>query len=217
MRRGMMKKRYVIFILSLFINALGNAFMLKGSVGSAPWTACFDNFSNFFHITPGTACIILSLVFYVISKLIGRDLKLSESIICVVSSSVYGLITDFYLLIIGREQTTSIFMNYFYGIFGVILVAIAVSMAIQANIGYLALDDFLKNIKTHVCKGNISVASIFSSIIALAISGITGYLSGGIVNITILTIFIGLFLGILVSFFDKIIIIKFKDEHVNDI
>lgn len=206
-----MKKRYIIFIVSLLLNALGNAFMLKGNVGSTPWTAAFGNVSNYFNITPGTASIIISILFFIISKIIGKDFKLFQSIICLIASSSYGLVTDFYLAIIGREQSAFIVVNYLYAFLGVILVAMAVSFAIQANIAYLALDDFLKNLKFYICKGNIALATFASSFIAISMAVVTGLLFGEVENITVLTLLVAVFLGVIVSFFDRIFVFKFED------
>lgn len=209
-----MRKRYLVLILSVFINALGNSLMLKGSVGATPWSASYGNISNFFDITPGTASILVAIIIYLVSKLIGKDFNIKSALICVLITFSYGFLIDFYLFIFGREQSPYIFVNYIYAILGILFGSCGVSLAIQANVGFMALDDFAKNMKKHICKGNIALSMFISSGTAIVVSIVTGLLYGKIENITFLTLLFMFFFGILISMFDKIIIVKFPDEEM---
>ncbi|MFV0503572.1 MAG: hypothetical protein ACK5LT_06350 [Lachnospirales bacterium] len=208
-----MTKRYMVFIFSIFVNAFGNALMLKGSVGSTPWAAAFDNMAQFTNLTPGACCIILSIIFYIVAKIVGKDFDMKETIICAISSASYGGITDLYLLVIGYEPSTSVVVNYILAIVGIVVVAYSVSIAIQANVGYLAIDNYARNLKVYVFKNNVIKAVLFTSATAIAIAVVTGFLSGRIKNITVLTLLVTLFLGNIIAVFDKLCVIKFPNVN----
>lgn len=206
-----MRKRYIVLIISILMNSFGNSLMIKGSVGATPWSASYSNISNYFGITPGTASICVAIIMYVLSKIIAKDFKLRDAIICVLITVSYGYLIDFYLFILGRDQSPLMLMNYFYAFAGVIIASCAVSLTIQANVGYMALDDFVKNLKFHICKGNIALSMFMSSGLAILVSVVVGSLAGSIVNITFLTLLFLFGFGFLISIFDKLIVIKFDD------
>lgn len=208
-----MIKRYIVLVISVFINALGNSLMLKGNVGATPWSSSYGNMSNCFNITPGTASIIVAVIIYLVSKIIGRDFKIRDALICVLITFAYGGLIDTYLFILGPDQSQYLVVNYIYAFMGIICASCAVSLAIQANVGYMALDDFAKNLKKHVCKGNIALSMLISSGIAVIVSITTGLFAGRVENITFLTLFFTFFFGVLISMFDKIIILKFADKN----
>lgn len=207
-----MSKRYFVFAISLFINAFGNSLMLKGGVGASPWTAAFDNVSVFFHITPGTAANLIFFCLYTASKIIGKDFSLKKTSLFVVITIFYGFVCDGFLWIIGPDQLSNMLLNYVLAITGALTLALSISLSIKANAIFLALDDFLKNTKKHIFNGNIKKASFLSNSIALLTAVFFGLLYGQIHNVTFLTFIITFVFGMAVSFFDRIINIKFEDK-----
>ncbi len=203
-------KRYIVFIISYLLNAFGNALMVKGSVGAIVWTATFTNMASFLDITVGMATSIIMLIFYFISKIIGRDFNVKDAISCITLSYFFGTLIDFYLGIIGNNQSDNILINYVYAIVGVLIVSMSVSLTIHVDVAYLALDDFLKNLKNKVFKGNVAIASYASLGIGAILAIIFGYLNGEILNVNIFTVIASLSLGILISMFD--VLFKFNKK-----
>ncbi len=203
-------KNYILFAISYVINALGNALTVKGAVGTLMWTSTFENFAAFFSISVGTASSIISVIMYVISKIIGKDFKVKDTIICISLSAFFGVLIDFFLTVIGTNPSNSVLINYGYSISGVLLIAIAVSLAIKADVAYLALDDFLKNLKNIVFKGNIIKAVNTSFFIGFVVAVAFGLAGGQIRNMSILTILASIFLGKITDIFD--ILFGFKEK-----
>ncbi len=198
-------KNYILFAVSYILNAFGNALMIKGSVGALMWTSTFENFGLFFGITAGVAASILQVIFYTLSKIIGRDFKLKDTAICLALSVFFGTLIDFFLLIIDKTPLENIYLNYGIALFGILLIAVSVSFAIKANVAYLALDDFLKNLKTYIFKGNIVKATVSSQVIGFIIAVGFGLLHGEIANMTVLTIVASLAFGYLVDISDTLL------------
>ncbi len=196
--------KYLMFILSYLGNALGNALTIKAGIGTFVWTSAFENLGAFFNISVGTANIIISLIFYVVSKIIGKDFKLKDATICVVISIFFGRLIDFFLLIIGHSPATNVYVNYSIGVVGVLIIAMTISLAIKANVAFLALDDFMKNLKVYVFKGNIAIASSTSQAIGFAFAITFGLLNGQILNMTVFTVIATACCGLLISSFDKL-------------
>ncbi len=195
-------KNYIMFAISYVFNAFGNALMIKGSVGALMWTSTFENFGNFVGVTAGMATSIISVIFYIVSKIIGRDFKLKDTIICLILSVSFGTLIDFFLYLIGKTPLDSVYLNYTIALVGMILISVSVSLAIEANVAFLALDDFLKNLKVYVFKGNVLKATYGSLGIGFIIAIITGLLYGQIANMTVLTIISSLLFGYLVQISD---------------
>ncbi len=207
--------RYLIFILSYFLNALGNALTVKGSVGAIVWTSTFENIGAYFGVTVGVATSVVSVIFYFVSKIVGRDFKLKDGMACVFLSYFFGMVIDFFLSIIGSSQSDVMLYNYIYCFAGVILISMSVSLAIHVDVAYLALDDFIKNLKTYIYKGNVLKATYTSLGTGLVLAIIFGILNGEIINLTILTAILSLSFGYLVEVFD--IIFKFKHKENSEI
>lgn len=202
--------KYVLFAISYVINALGNALTVKGAVGTLMWTSTFENFAAFFSISVGTASSIISVVMYVASKIIGKDFKVKDTVICITLSAFFGVLIDVFLFILGKTPSSNLLINYCYGISGVLFISMAVSLAIRANVAYLALDDFLKNLKTYVFKGNIVKAANTSLFIGFIVAVAFGLAGGKILNMSILTIIASIFLGKITDIFD--ILFGFKEK-----
>ncbi len=196
-------KNYILFILSYLLNAFGNALMIKGSVGALMWTSTFENVALFLGVSVGIASSIIQIVFYTISKIIGRDFKLKDTAICLGLSVFFGTLIDFFLYLIGPASFENAYLNYLIFFISVIMISTSVSLAIKANIAFLALDDFIKNLKTYIFKGNVMKATNASLGIGFIIALIFGILHGEIANMTILTIISSISFGYLVQLSDK--------------
>lgn len=195
--------KYVMFLLSFLINAFGNALMVKGSIGSIVWTVTAENIGAFLSVSVGLATTIISVIFYIISKIIGKDFNIKDTALCIVLTIIFGYAIDFFIMLIGSNQSTNQILNYVYGFTGIIIVCMSSSLVMRANVAYLAFDDFNKNLKIHIFKGNVTKAITLSIFIGFSIALIFGLLHGQIVNVSLVT-FTSFGLGFVVSFFDKI-------------
>ncbi len=195
--------KYIMFFISYLLNAFGSALMVKGSIGSIVWTVTAENLGAFAGITVGLATTIISVVFYIISKIIGKDFNIKDTGVCIVLTVFFGFFIDFFIMLIGAEQSANMIVNYIYGFTGIIIVCMSSSLVIEANVAYLAFDDFNKNLKVHIFKGNVARAITTSICIGFSIAIIFGLLNGDIVNVSLVT-FTSFGLGYVVSTFDKI-------------
>ncbi len=196
--------KYLMFFLSYLGNALGNALTIKGAVGTFVWTSAFENIGAFLDVSVGTATSLVSLLFYVLSKLIGKDFNLKDATTCIFFSVFFGTLVDFFLSLFGRSPFSSIYANYILGLSGVFIISLSVSLAIKANVAFLALDDFIKNLKLYVFKGNVTIATSVMQLIGFAFAIGFGLLYGKILNMTLFTVIATACFGLLVSAFDKL-------------
>lgn len=194
--------KYVLFVMSYLLNAFGSALMVKGSIGSIVWTVTAENLGAFIGISVGLATTIISIIFYIISKIIGKDFNIKDTSICVLLTLMFGVLIDFFIIIIGPEQSNYMAINYVCGFIGIIIVCMSSSLAIEANVAYLAFDDFNKNMKNHIFKGNIALAITASVIIGFVLALVFGLLNNQIVNVSLVT-FTSFGLGFIVRFFDQ--------------
>lgn len=207
------QKRYILFFISYLLNAFGNALMVKGSIGSIVWTVTAENFGALAGVSVGLATTIISIVFYTISKIIGKDFKIKDTIYCIVLTIFFGVLIDFFIKIIGAESSSYMIINYFYGLIGIIIVCLSSSLAIEVNVAFLAFDDFNKNLKYHVFKGNVVRAITTSVTIGFALAIFFGLLNGDIVNVSFVTLS-SFLLGVIVNIFDRLLNFNTKEVRI---
>ncbi len=206
--------KYLLFVIGYVFNAFGNALTVKGAVGTAMWTSAYENVAAFCGITVGTASSIIALTSYIVSKFIGKDFKIKDAAICLVLSVFFGTLIDFFLFLIGPTPSPNPFMNYAFAVAGILVITASVSITIYADVAYLALDDFLKNLRFYVFNENVVKATNTSLLIGFIITVTFGLLNGEILNLTVLTVVISLSFGFLINFFD--IIFGFKKIKQKD-
>lgn len=137
-------KRYCIFLIGLFINALGVSFVTKASLGTSPISSIPYVLSLEFVPSLGTFTIVFSIFLIILQILILRKKFKLENLLQVPVSVVFGYFIDMTMnmLVWIRPQ------NYFYQIVallaGCIILGFGVYLEVLADVVMLPGESFVR-------------------------------------------------------------------------
>ena len=165
-------KRYILFIISLFIAALGVAFTKHGELGVSPISSVANIMSiRFDFFTIGIWLIIWNCVLILGQILILRkNFKLIQ-LLQIPLSFLFGYFTDFGMWIVSFIPSDSYIMRLISVIVGVVILGFGVSVSVSANVIMNSGEAFVKAIAdvTHKDFGNIKIAFDISCVILAVI------------------------------------------------
>lgn len=208
-------RRYLIFLIGLFICSFGVACTTKAGLGTSPVAAIPYTLSLIFtDLSFGNWLIIFCMV-QIISQIIMLRKKavVSEIVIQVILAFAYGYLTDFSLLLLKGLEVNSYILKFIFLLIGCVILAFGVYLELLGDVGMLSGDAFIKAIAIVTKKeyGNVKIItdvsmSVISAVLAIVIlHRLVGVREGTIVAALIVGIIIKYFKKILKPMADKIL------------
>lgn len=195
-------KRYIVFIVGLFINSLGVAFITKASLGTSPISAIPYVLSLNFPLTLGNFTIIFSLLLIILQIILLRKNFKLESLLQVPISIVFGYFIDFCMYLLKWLVPNNYFTSIIYLLIGCIILGVGVYMEMLADVVMLPGESFVRAIVQtfHTEFGLTKVCfDISISIIALLTSLILAKTVNGVREGTIIAAFLVGYLARLIN------------------
>ncbi len=154
-------KRYILFVVSLFLAALGVAFTKRGELGVSPISSVANVMSckySFFSL--GTWLIIWNCILIVGQILILRKNFQLIQFIQIPLSFLFGWFTNLGLYIVSFIPQNSYFIRLIMVMVGIIILGLGISFSVIANVVMNSGEAFVKAISdvTHKDFGNIKIA-----------------------------------------------------------
>ena len=141
-------KRYLLFVISLFINALGIAFITKALLGTSPITSVTYVLSMFTPLTLGQWTIILNILFVIIELfLITRNQLKTDLRIYLLQIPItlcFGTFIDCSMNILYWVNPIEYISQITYLLIGCIILAIGIALEVKANIAMVAGEYFVQ-------------------------------------------------------------------------
>ena len=206
------EKRYVLFVISLFISALGVAFTKHGELGVSPISSVANVMSiKLDFISLGIWLIIWNCVLILGQILILRKKFKPIQLLQIPLSFLFGYFTDFGLWLVGFIPAKSYIMRLVMVFIGIVILGFGVSMSVSANVIMNSGEAFVKAISDTTNKnfGNVKIAFDVSCV-ALALILSLLFFDFTIVGTREGTIISALCTGLVVKLFRKL-----TDEPVN--
>lgn len=205
-------KRYVLFVISLFISALGVAFTKHGELGVSPISSVANVMSiklDFFSL--GIWLIIWNCVLILGQILILRKKFKPIQLLQIPLSFLFGYFTDFGLWLVGFIPAESYIMRLVMVFIGIVILGFGVSLSISANVIMNSGEAFVKAISDTTNKnfGNVKIAFDVSCVVLALILSLL-FFDFTIVGTREGTIISALCTGLVVKLFRKL-----TDEPVN--
>lgn len=215
-RHVTMYENVAFFLLSIMINAFGNALTVSLNLGSALWTASSVNFTRFTGVPLNLSLFLFGLAVILINSIILRKLEwhriLGNLVFMVPFSYLIGW-TNILLIGDGINQLP-LFIRIILDIVGVCLISMAISIYQRVNLMLHPCDDFMQIIRFKFFRGSATIAQLVTFLPPIVIVLICWIKSGHLYAINIGTIFALLFQGTLVGVFDKMILPSLKHQHL---
>ncbi len=141
-------KRYLVFLIGLFVNSLGVSLITKANLGTSPISSIPYVLSLNFPMTLGEFTIFFSLLLIVLQLLILRRNFRLEHLLQIPISVIFGYFIDLTMVLIGDLSLNTYVAELGFLIFGCLVLGIGVYMEVLANVAMLPGESFVRAVCT---------------------------------------------------------------------
>ena len=167
-------RRYLLFAIALFVNAMGVAYITKAALGTSPITSVTYVASMFTPLTMGQWTIILNLLFVLLElpfmtrRQVKEDLRMYVSQIVI--TFFFGLCIDLCMFIIQDLNPVVYISKIANLLIGCIILAVGIALEVKADVAMMAGEYFVRVLvkKFHKDFGYLKLAFDWS-LVALAV------------------------------------------------
>lgn len=166
-------KRYIIFLIGLFINSLGVSLITKADLGTSPISSIPYVLSLNFPMTLGQFTIIFSILLIIIQLFILRKNFKAEHLLQIPISILFGYFIDLTMVLLGFVHPEAYGLKIIYLLIGCVILGFGVYMEVLANVAMLPGESFVRAVSTtwNTNFGNTKVAfDVSLSVIAAVLS-----------------------------------------------
>lgn len=196
-------RRYLLFIIGLFVNSLGICLIIKADLGSSPISSLPYTFSLRYPISLGTLTFILNFFLVVGQKIVlGKDFKQREWLQLPVSV-LFGMFIDFSMWMMSWIVPESYIMKLVVLVIGCAILGLGVSLEVIANVVMLSGEAFVQAISQKYKKEFGLVKIGFDSSLMILAVIFSLLLSGTVLGVREGTIVAAIVVGMFARFFNK--------------
>lgn len=139
-------KRYILFLIGLFINSLGVSLVTKASLGTSPISSIPYVLSLNFPLTLGNFTIIFSLLLIILQIIILRKNFKLENILQIPVSIVFGYFIDFTMYLLAWMNPQNYLIKLVSLLIGCIVLGFGVYIEVLADVVMLPGESFVRAI-----------------------------------------------------------------------
>lgn len=203
MRKEEIFKRYLLFIIGLFVNSLGICFIIKADLGSSPISSLPYTISLKSPISLGTLTFILNLFLIAGQMLIlKKDFKQREWLQLPISV-LFGVFIDLSMWMIGWIQPDMYVMKLVILVIGCAILGLGVSLEVIANVVMLSGEAFVQAISMKKKKEFGLVKICFDSSLMILAIVLSLILYGAVLGVREGTIVAAFLVGMFARYYNK--------------
>lgn len=196
-------KRYLIFLVGLFINALGVSLVTKASLGTSPISSIPYVLSLNYPLTLGNFTIIFSVVLIVLQIAILRKNFKMEHILQIPVSIAFGYFIDFTMYLLSWVNPQNYPVKVVALLAGCLVLGFGVYMEVVADVVMLPGESFVRAI-VQTWKTNFGTTKILFDSSMTIIAGVLSFVFFGRLNgVREGTIIAALLVGFIARLFGK--------------
>lgn len=143
-----MSRRYILFAVSLFVNAMGIAFITKALLGTSPITSVTYVLSMFTPLTIGQWTIVLNLLFvlFELPFMTRKELKddLRMFLLQIPISLCFGTFIDLSMNMLYWLEPVKYIDQIIYLLLGCVILAAGITLEVKANVAMMAGEYFVR-------------------------------------------------------------------------
>lgn len=200
-------KRYAVFIVSLFVMAIGVAMTKKAELGVSPISSVANVMSiQFTSLSIGNWLIIWNCVLILGQILFLRKKFQPVQLMQIPLSFLFGYFTDFGMWLMSFFDTDTYAVKMIFVIVGTVILGFGVALSVIANVVMNSGEAFVKAVAdvTHKDFGNLKIGFDVSCVVVSVVLSLI-FFKMKIVGTREGTIIAALTTGILVKLFSKLI------------
>lgn len=198
-------KRYIIFLVGLFVNSLGVSLITKANLGTSPISSIPYVLSLNFPLTLGNFTIIFSILLIILQLFILRKNFKLEHLLQIPISILFGYFIDLTMLLFSFVNPTAYIAKLIYLLIGCVILGFGVYMEVLADVAMLPGESFVRAIVQtwHREFGSTKVCfDISMAVIAAALSFILAHRLDGVREGTVIA---ALLVGFLARQFGRLL------------
>ena len=139
-------KRYLIFLVGLFVNSLGVSLITKANLGTPPISSIPYVLSLNFPFTLGNFTIFFSIFLIVLQLIILRKNFKLEHILQIPVSIIFGYFIDLTMILFSWVNPEAYIMKIVYLLIGCLILGVGVYMEVLADVVMLPGESFVRAI-----------------------------------------------------------------------
>ena len=140
------RKRYLIFLVGLFVNSLGVSLITKANLGTSPISSIPYILSLNFPFTLGNFTIFFSIFLIVLQLIILRKNFKLEHILQIPVSIIFGYFIDLTMILFSWVNPEAYIMKIVYLLIGCLILGVGVYMEVLADVVMLPGESFVRAI-----------------------------------------------------------------------
>ena len=140
------RKRYLIFLVGLFVNSLGVSLITKANLGTSPISSIPYVLSLNFPFTLGNFTIFFSIFLIVLQLIILRKNFKLEHILQIPVSIIFGYFIDITMILFFWVNPEAYIMKIVYLLIGCLILGVGVYMEVLADVVMLPGESFVRAI-----------------------------------------------------------------------
>lgn len=208
-------KRYIVFLIGLFVNSLGVSLITKADLGTSPISSIPYVLSLNFPMTLGQFTIFFSLFLILLQFLILRKNFKAEHLLQIPISILFGYFIDLTMILLEFVTPHQYAAKIIYLLIGCIILGFGVYIEVLANVAMLPGESFVRAVSstwntefgtTKVCF-DVSMTVIAAALSFLFIYHLDGVREGTIIA-ALLVGFLARMFGRLLSFVEPLLFPK---------
>lgn len=205
-------KRYLIFLVGLFVNSLGVSLITKANLGTSPISSIPYVLSLNFPFTLGNFTIFFSIFLIVLQLIILRKNFKLEHILQIPVSIIFGYFIDLTMILFSWVNPEAYIMKIVYLLIGCLILGVGVYMEVLADVVMLPGESFVRAIvltwktnfgTTKICF-DVSM-SVIAAVLSFIFAGSLAGVREGTVIAALLVGFIARLLGKKLTFLKDMI------------
>ena len=206
------RKRYLIFLVGLFVNSLGVSLITKANLGTSPISSIPYVLSLNFPFTLGNFTIFFSIFLIVLQLIILRKNFKLEHILQIPVSIIFGYFIDLTMILFSWVNPEAYIMKIVYLLIGCLILGVGVYMEVLADVVMLPGESFVRAIvltwktnfgTTKICF-DVSM-SVIAAVLSFVFAGSLAGVREGTVIAALLVGFIARLIGKKLAFLKDMI------------
>ena len=171
-------KRYLIFLVGLFVNSLGVSLVTKANLGTSPISSIPYVLSLNFPFTLGNFTIFFSIFLIVLQLIILRKNFKLEHILQIPVSIIFGYFIDLTMILFFWVNPEAYIMKIVYLLIGCLILGVGVYMEVLADVVMLPGESFVRAIVL-TWKTNFGTTKICFDVSMSVIAAVLSFIFAG--------------------------------------
>ena len=171
-------KRYLIFLVGLFVNSLGVSLITKANLGTSPISSIPYILSLNFPFTLGNFTIFFSIFLIVLQLIILRKNFKLEHILQIPVSIIFGYFIDLTMILFSWVNPEAYIMKIVYLLMGCLILGVGVYMEVLADVVMLPGESFVRAIVL-TWKTNFGTTKICFDVSMSVIAAVLSFIFAG--------------------------------------